>query len=201
MIDGGPSNNTWTYKVGLSWEPVADLKLRGNYASAVRAPNIYELFSPLNRGPDQPRRSIPARARHRPPTPTCARSALRRAHQPARSVRSPTRLRLRPTPRSGGNINLLPEKATTWTVGAVFQPSFAAGLLAVGRLLQHQGDRRDRRRRPRATHRSLLWRSLCCKRRQPGLHDDPAQSGHRRARRRSGNHAGSASAAQQRRAS
>jgi len=49
-IDGGGTNNDWTYKVGLSWEPFDSVKLRGNYARAVRAPNIGELFSPVSTG-------------------------------------------------------------------------------------------------------------------------------------------------------
>ena len=38
-VDGGGTNSTWTYKVGASWEPVEDIKFRGNYSRAVRAPN------------------------------------------------------------------------------------------------------------------------------------------------------------------
>ena len=44
------SYNTTTYKAGGSYEPFDGLKLRGNYQRAVRAPNIAELFSPLNTG-------------------------------------------------------------------------------------------------------------------------------------------------------
>jgi iron complex outermembrane recepter protein len=37
---------TNTYKIGLEWAPVKDLRLRGSYQRAVRAPNIGELFIP-----------------------------------------------------------------------------------------------------------------------------------------------------------
>jgi outer membrane receptor protein involved in Fe transport len=37
---------TNTYKLGLEWAPVKDLRLRGSYQRAVRAPNIGELFTP-----------------------------------------------------------------------------------------------------------------------------------------------------------
>src|SRR3546814_9642540 len=47
---GSPSFNTTTWKVGGSWTPISDIKFRGNYARAVRAPNIAELFSPVNTG-------------------------------------------------------------------------------------------------------------------------------------------------------
>ncbi len=49
-VKGGGTNTTTTYKAGFSWEPVEDIKLRGNYSRAVRAPNVAELFSPLNTG-------------------------------------------------------------------------------------------------------------------------------------------------------
>ncbi|WP_158608466.1 TonB-dependent receptor domain-containing protein [Stagnimonas aquatica] len=41
-------DSTNAYKVGLNYAPVDDIKLRGSYNRAVRAPNIGELASPLN---------------------------------------------------------------------------------------------------------------------------------------------------------
>jgi outer membrane receptor protein involved in Fe transport len=38
--------DTNTYKLGLDWAPVRDVRLRGSYQRAVRAPNIGELFTP-----------------------------------------------------------------------------------------------------------------------------------------------------------
>ena len=38
--------NTNTYKFGLEWAPIQDVRLRGGYNRAVRAPNIDELFQP-----------------------------------------------------------------------------------------------------------------------------------------------------------
>lgn len=130
-IDGGGTNNDWTYKVGLSWEPFDSVKLRGNYARAVRAPNIGELFSPVSTG-------LTSLA-----TDPCAGTLV---SNPALAVGSPLRAVciaqgapvgtigsiLNPTAAQanstgGGNINLAPEKATTWTVGAVFQPTFLPG--------------------------------------------------------------------------
>ena len=35
-----------TYKLGLDWQVVPDLRLRGSYERAVRAPDVSELFSP-----------------------------------------------------------------------------------------------------------------------------------------------------------
>ncbi len=39
-----------TYKVGLDWQIVPDLRLRGSYERAVRAPNVQELFLPVAPG-------------------------------------------------------------------------------------------------------------------------------------------------------
>ncbi len=37
---------TNTYKVGLEWAPIQDLRLRGSYNRAIRAPSLSDLFSP-----------------------------------------------------------------------------------------------------------------------------------------------------------
>jgi iron complex outermembrane recepter protein len=125
-VDGGPSNDTWTYKVGASWEPVADIKFRGNYARAVRAPNIFELFSPLN--VVLTNLAVDPCAGAAPTTNANLRAVCLAQGAPAGTIGSivnPTAAQA--NTRTGGNINLKPEKATTWTVGAVFQPSFAPG--------------------------------------------------------------------------
>src|SRR5690606_13358118 len=47
---GNPSFNATSWKVGLNWAPIDALKFRGNYQKSVRAPNIVELFAPVNTG-------------------------------------------------------------------------------------------------------------------------------------------------------
>ena len=42
----------YTYKGGADWSPVQGLRFRGLYQRAVRAPNIYELYSPVVAGTD-----------------------------------------------------------------------------------------------------------------------------------------------------
>jgi iron complex outermembrane recepter protein len=44
--------NTNTYKIGLEWAPVRDVRFRGSFQRAVRAPNIAELFTPNTVGLD-----------------------------------------------------------------------------------------------------------------------------------------------------
>lgn len=48
VSDYSTVGTTWTYQAGLVYAPVRDIRFRGTYAQAVRAPNIGELFSPAN---------------------------------------------------------------------------------------------------------------------------------------------------------
>ena len=43
--DYGDGVQTDTYKFGLEWAPIQDVRLRGSYQKAVRAANIVELFT------------------------------------------------------------------------------------------------------------------------------------------------------------
>ena len=43
--DYGDGVQTDTYKFGLEWAPIADVRLRASYQKAVRAANIVELFT------------------------------------------------------------------------------------------------------------------------------------------------------------
>ena len=130
-----PSFDTWTWKVGGSWSPGFGLKIRGNYAKAMRAPNIAELFSPVNTGltnlGDDPCASLnDAGESLGRPTPSGELLAICLAQgAPTNSIGAI------PVPTAGqanatfaGNPDLKPEKSTSWTLGAVFVPQFAPGL-------------------------------------------------------------------------
>ena len=122
-VDGGPSNNTTTYKVGGSWEPVDSLKIRGNYAHAVRAPNISELFTPQTVALTN--LSTDPCAGAAPTTNANLRAVCIAQGAPVGtigSIANPTAAQADVT--VSGNLNLNPEKANTYTFGAVFQPSF-----------------------------------------------------------------------------
>jgi outer membrane receptor protein involved in Fe transport len=116
------SNNTFTYKAALSWEPVSDVKIRGNYAHAVRAPNIGELFTPQTVGLTTLATDPCAGAA--PVTNATLRAVCIAQGAPAGTIGSilnPTAAQANEL--SGGNLTLKPEKANTWTVGVVVQPS------------------------------------------------------------------------------
>ena len=133
---GSPGFNTTTWKVGGSWAPIDGLRFRGNYARAVRAPNIGELFSPVNTTltslSDDPCANVRDNGTLVPGRTTPAgelRAVCLAQGAPVGQIGSiplPTAGQANTT--GGGNINLNPEEATTWTVGVVFQPDFVPGL-------------------------------------------------------------------------
>jgi outer membrane receptor protein involved in Fe transport len=132
VFGGGKPFETWTYKFGGSWEPVDQLKIRGNYSRAVRAPNIAELFTPNTVGLTNLAQDPCAGAA--PVTNANLRAICLAQGAPANSIgqiANPTAAQANLT--SGGNINLKPEKATTYTIGAVVQglpflPGFSASV-------------------------------------------------------------------------
>jgi outer membrane receptor protein involved in Fe transport len=126
-VRGGAGFDTWTYKVGGSWEPVDSLKFRGNYSRAVRAPNISELFSPFNTVLTN--LAVDPCAGAAPTTNANLRAICLAQGAPANSIGSinnPSAAQANIT--AGGNINVRPETANTWTAGVVFQPDFIPGL-------------------------------------------------------------------------
>jgi outer membrane receptor protein involved in Fe transport len=103
------------------------VKFRGNYSRAVRAPNIGELFSPVSTGLTN--LSVDPCAGAAPLTNANLRAVCLAQGAPSTTIggiAQPTAGQANAT--SGGNINLKPETANTWTIGAVIQPTFAPGL-------------------------------------------------------------------------
>ena len=126
-VQGGAGYNTTTWKAGLNWTPINGLKLRGNYSHAVRAPNISELFSPLNTvltnlASDPCAGAAPTQNANL--AAICvAQGALASQlgsiiNDPAGQVNTTT----------GGNLALGPEKSNSYTLGLVLQPSALPGL-------------------------------------------------------------------------
>jgi len=132
FVDGGyrysgysSGFNTNTYKFGLQWAPLGAFRLRASYQHAVRVPNISELFSlqslNANGGTVDPCAGTPTAS-----LAACELTGVKPAqygHIPPIPVGFPAANVL-----SGGNPNLQPEVADTYTVGLVLQPPEAQNL-------------------------------------------------------------------------
>jgi len=137
---GNPSYNTTTFKVGGTWEPVEGLAVRGNFARAVRAPNIGELFSPVNTGltnlGTDPCATLTTAGAVLPGRPATGPSGELRAVCLAQganagnisSIPQPNAGQVNST--GGGNLNVKPETSDSYTIGAIFQPAIIPGFSA-----------------------------------------------------------------------
>ncbi|HEY2465332.1 MAG TPA: TonB-dependent receptor [Steroidobacteraceae bacterium] len=130
--------NTNTYKFGVEYAPIKDVKLRGGYNRAVRAPSVGDLFAPAVIGAggtaDPCWGPVVGAVAGNPTSGTiqghdfayCARTGVTQAEwgniatNPAAQINTSV----------GGNIDLKPEIADTFTYGFVFQPTFVPNLVA-----------------------------------------------------------------------
>jgi len=125
---------TTTWKVDGTWGPVRDIRFRGTYSEAVRAPNLTELFAPQNGAfsfiddPCDPSNlaegtsfrvancnAILAGFGIDPATFNPANDPQATASLPGRTIGTPF---------------LDEETAKTWTAGVVLRPGFIPGLVA-----------------------------------------------------------------------
>jgi outer membrane receptor protein involved in Fe transport len=117
-----PSFSSTTYKFGANWAPIEDVKFRANYQRAIRAPNIGELFAPVAVGLTNLLIDPCAGAA---PVGNANLTAVCIAQgAPVGSIgaiQNPAAGQANIT--IGGNPNLKPEKATTYTFGVVIQPA------------------------------------------------------------------------------
>ena len=120
----------YNYKVGGEWAVNDQLRFRGNFNTAVRAPNIGELFSPI--GENFPGADDPCSASGAPAGGVTAAiaAACVATGVPAAAVGTPLLDPAAGQIRSlvGGNPELGVEEAETITFGAVFTPDFVEGL-------------------------------------------------------------------------
>jgi outer membrane receptor protein involved in Fe transport len=117
---------TNTYKLGLEWAPVKDIRLRGSYQRAVRAPNIGELFVPQTVGLDGSSDNCAA------PLAAGSLTTLTTGYTFAQCALSGVTAaqfgNIAPNPANqyngllGGNPGLKPEVADTYSVGFVLTP-------------------------------------------------------------------------------
>ena len=120
-ISNGNKFDTDTFKVGVDFAPVKDIRFRAAYNRAVRAPNIQELFATQIVGLDGS-------------TDPCSGSPITATQYGCLAQGLIVGQTVTGNPAAqyngllGGNPNLQPEKATTKTVGVVIQPRMIPGL-------------------------------------------------------------------------
>ncbi|HLZ76518.1 TonB-dependent receptor plug domain-containing protein [Phenylobacterium sp.] len=117
--------DTNTYKVAGEWEVIDGLRFRGGYNRAVRAPNITELFQTQTVGLDGNSDPCAGLTAANPLVATCASIFHLTTAQVLGIEKNPAN---QYNGQGGGNPNLKPETADTYTAGVVWQPSFAPGL-------------------------------------------------------------------------
>ena len=121
----GAIGTVWTYNAGGEWSPIRDIRFRGNFGKAVRAPNVSETGFPI----------VPNFA----PGFTDPCSSTQIANNPNRQANcladlGATLLAGLPNVTyslpilSGSNPNLKPEVSYSLTLGGVLQPRFIPGL-------------------------------------------------------------------------
>lgn len=116
--------STLTWAVGGNWQVTEDLRFRGTFNRAIRAPNIDELFSPR-----QPDFTIGANEDPCDPANINSGSEFRSANCAALvGPNFQSTLTARVVSSVGGNPDLEEERATTITAGVVLTPRWIDGL-------------------------------------------------------------------------
>lgn len=110
--------NTNTYKFGVVWAPVSDIRVRGTFNRAVRVPNIQELYQPQHVGLDSGGDGC---ATGQYTAAQCALAGLPVGLYGNSTLVSPAG---QYNGLVGGNPQLKPEVGITTNVGLVFTPSF-----------------------------------------------------------------------------
>jgi len=119
----GSTGTVFAWNAGAEWSPVSDIRFRGQYAKAVRAPNLGELFTPFGQN------FAP------PPSDPCSAESInatsnRLANCHAAGIPAGYSFLFKSSLPflSGGNPDLKEETSKSLTLGGVFQPRWVPGL-------------------------------------------------------------------------
>jgi outer membrane receptor protein involved in Fe transport len=122
----------FTWNVSGVWAPIPDIRFRGSYSQAIRAPNIAELFDPAQGTVFRP--ADPCDLINQSATPNrrancvAAATALGIPNAAAFIAGYSDPLTGRFNGTTGGNPDLSEESAKTYTLGLVLAPRFVPGL-------------------------------------------------------------------------
>ena len=112
--DYSASGSTTTFKAGVNWKPIADLRLRGTWSEGFRAPTIGELFGTPSRFDQEIVDPCSGS-----PTGQVATNCTAQGVPPGYTQNNPQISVI-----TGGNENLKPETSKGWNLGAVYSPKF-----------------------------------------------------------------------------
>jgi outer membrane receptor protein involved in Fe transport len=134
LSDYSSIGSTDQYRVGITWAPFQDLRFRASEATAVRAPNIVELYSPQGRNftttaldpCDKDVFRAASAAQQAARRVTCA--AAIPGYNPLTFTSNIGTGRPSLALLQGGNPDLGPETAHTYQYGVVFQPRWVPNL-------------------------------------------------------------------------
>lgn len=124
----GATGTVFAWNAGGRWAPIPDLAFRAQYARAVRAPNYTETSGEPTQtfisvvdpcGPSQIDQGTPNRRAN------CQADLGSILDDPAFQVLADATVSVEG--RNGNNPNLFEETSDSWTIGAVWQPSFLPG--------------------------------------------------------------------------
>jgi iron complex outermembrane receptor protein len=120
---------TNTYKFGVDWAPIQDVRFRGSFQRAVRAPNVIELYSPqsvtLDGNTDPCAGAVSAAGTVNGYTAAqCAKTGV----QPGQFGNITPNSASQYNGLTGGNPTLNPETALTTSIGIQLTPSFVPNL-------------------------------------------------------------------------
>ena len=123
---GGVAN---TYKLEVQYAPIADYRLRGSYQRAIRAPSLIELFNPQSVGQISFGNDPCGWTANNTvaPTATAAQCALSGVTAAQYANKVPQAIANQLSQLTGGNPNLKPETAKSYTIGVTFQPNQIPG--------------------------------------------------------------------------
>jgi len=125
-----------TYKLGLQWAPVEGLRFRGSFQRAIRAPNILDLFSPQSVTNTSDVSEDPCSGSAASPATATLEQCQRTGVTPQQYGNGGSTNIIPQCPSGqcatlqGGNPNLDPERAKTFSIGFTFRPTFVPGLTA-----------------------------------------------------------------------
>jgi outer membrane receptor protein involved in Fe transport len=134
-VDGGyrwshysTAGTTNTYKLEIQYAPVEDVRFRGSFDRAVRAPNLIELFNPQAYGQQSFLGTDPCVPTAPGVAPTASLAQCENTGMTAAQYNAQNASLQCPADQcgqvTGGNTQLKPEVAVTWSLGASFTPTF-----------------------------------------------------------------------------